>query len=220
MHVSRETIMNKMDLTPFSKQECSTYLPDLQPDIIDRFEVYLTLLNKWQRAINLVGKNTLQDAWRRHILDSAQLVTEVDRSNKIVDLGSGAGFPGLVLAIATGAHVQLVESDQRKATFMREVARETNTDVQVHVARIEDLPPLGADIVTARALAPLTKLLPWVYRHLAADGKTVLLKGADVEQELTECGKQWTMKIARKPSVTDDSGTILVINNLLPLIDG
>jgi len=212
--------MNKVNLRPLTKQDCSIYLPDLQPDIIDRFEVYLTLLNKWQRAINLVGKNTLQDAWRRHILDSAQLVTEVDPSKTIVDLGSGAGFPGLVIAIATGAHVQLIESDQRKATFMREVARETDANIQVHVARIEEHPPLDAEIVTARALAPLTKLLPWVYRHLALDGKTVLLKGADVEQELTECAKQWTMKTARKPSVTDDSGTILVINDLLPLTDG
>lgn len=205
---------------PFTKSDCIAALPTLPSEIIDRFDVYLNLLTKWQRAINLVSKSTLKDAWRRHILDSAQLLPEIDPAKNIVDLGSGAGFPGLVIAIATGANVHLVESDQRKATFMREVARETGTKVNVHVARIEDLEPLNADIITARALAPLTKLLPWAYRHIAQEGTCVFLKGADVEQELTESTKQWTMTTARKASVTDDSGTILVIKNLSPLTDG
>lgn len=195
-------------------------MPDLDPETLDRFEIYLTLLEKWQRAINLVGKNTLTDAWRRHILDSAQLLPEIDKSARIADLGSGAGLPGLVIAMATGAQIHLVESDQRKATFMREVARETDTDIEVHVARIEELPPLEADIVTARALAPLPKLLPWVHRHLKLNGKSLLMKGADVDQELTESAKQWTMKMVRKPSLSDASGTILIVNDLLPLTDG
>ncbi|MFB0952702.1 MAG: 16S rRNA (guanine(527)-N(7))-methyltransferase RsmG [Rhodospirillales bacterium] len=186
---------------------------------MDRFEIYLAILSKWQRAINLVGKNTLADAWRRHILDSAQLLPHIEKDLKIADLGSGAGLPGLVIAIATGANVQLVESDQRKATFMREVARETGTGVDVHVARIEDLPSLNVDIVTARALAPLPKLLPWVHRHLKKGGKSVLMKGAGVDQELTESTKEWTMNVVRKPSISDASGTILIVNDLLPLTD-
>lgn len=207
------------DVTPLSKQGCAAYLSDIDSDTMDRFEVYLALLTKWQRAINLVGKNTLADAWRRHILDSAQLLPHIEKNVKIADLGSGAGLPGLVIAIATGANVQLVESDQRKATFMREVARETGTDIDVHVARIEDLSALNADIVTARALAPLPKLLPWVHRHLKNDGKSILMKGAGVDQELTECTKQWTMNVVRKPSISDASGTILIVNDLLPLTD-
>jgi len=207
------------DATPLTKEGCAEYLSGIDADTMDRFEIYLALLSKWQRAINLVGKNTLANAWRRHILDSAQLLPHIEKDLKIADLGSGAGLPGLVIAIATGANVQLVESDQRKATFMREVARETGTDVDVHVARIEDLPSLDADIVTARALAPLPKLLPWVHRHLKKGGKSVLMKGAGVDQELTESTKQWTMNVVRKSSISDASGTILIVNDLLPLTD-
>jgi len=207
------------DATPLTKEGCAEYLSGIDADTMDRFEIYLALLSKWQRAINLVGKNTLANAWRRHILDSAQLLPHIEKDLKIADLGSGAGLPGLVIAIATGANVQLVESDQRKATFMREVARETGTDVDVHVARIEDLPSLDADIVTARALAPLPKLLPWVHRHLKKGGKSVLMKGASVDQELTESTKQWTMNVVRKFSISDASGTILIVNDLLPLTD-
>jgi len=207
------------DATPLTKEGCAEYLSGIDADTMDRFEIYLALLSKWQRAINLVGKNTLANAWRRHILDSAQLLPHIEKDLKIADLGSGAGLPGLVIAIATGANVQLVESDQRKATFMREVARETGTDVDVHVARIEDLPSLDADIVTARALAPLPKLLPWVHRHLKKGGKSVLMKGAGVDQELTESTKEWTMNVVRKLSISDASGTILIVNDLLPLTD-
>jgi len=207
------------DATPLTKEGCAEYLSGIDADTMDRFEIYLALLSKWQRAINLVGKNTLANAWRRHILDSAQLLPHIEKDLKIADLGSGAGLPGLVIAIATGANVQLVESDQRKATFIREVARETGTDVDVHVARIEDLPSLDADIVTARALAPLPKLLPWVHRHLKKGGKSVLMKGAGVDQELTESTKQWTMNVVRKFSISDASGTILIVNDLLPLTD-
>jgi len=207
------------DATPLTKEGCAEYLSGIDADTMDRLEIYLALLSKWQRAINLVGKNTLANAWRRHILDSAQLLPHIEKDLKIADLGSGAGLPGLVIAIATGANVQLVESDQRKATFMREVARETGTDVDVHVARIEDLPSLDADIVTARALAPLPKLLPWVHRHLKKGGKSVLMKGAGVDQELTESTKQWTMNVVRKFSISDASGTILIVNDLLPLTD-
>lgn len=207
------------DTTPLTKEGCAEYLSGIDADTMDRFEIYLALLSKWQRAINLVGKNTLANAWRRHILDSAQLLPHIEKDLKIADLGSGAGLPGLVIAIATGANVQLVESDQRKATFMCEVARETGTDVDVHVARIEDLPSLDADIVTARALAPLPKLLPWVHRHLKKGGKSVLMKGAGVDQELTESTKQWTMNVVRKSSISDASGTILIVNDLLPLTD-
>ena len=207
------------DATPLTKEGCAEYLTGIDADTMDRFEIYLALLSKWQRAINLVGKNTLANAWRRHILDSAQLLPHIEKDLKIADLGSGAGLPGLVIAIATGANVQLVESDQRKATFIREVARETGTDVDVHVARIEDLPSLDADIVTARALAPLPKLLPWVHRHLKKGGKSVLMKGAGVDQELTESTKEWTMNVVRKLSISDASGTILIVNDLLPLTD-
>jgi len=189
--------------------------------VLDRLQLYIEFLVKWQKAINLVGPKTLLDPWRRHILDSAQLLREFPEEfgpdRRIVDLGSGAGLPGLIVGLMTGIPVDLVESDQRKSTFLREAARVTGTDAIVHTDRIETIEPLGGSVVTARALAPLPKLLPWVYRHLEKDGLSLLLKGAEVDEELTLCGKQWTMSIERKCSLSDVSGTVLIINHLTPL---
>ncbi|MBO6518825.1 MAG: 16S rRNA (guanine(527)-N(7))-methyltransferase RsmG [Rhodospirillales bacterium] len=190
--------------------------------VLDRLEAYLTHLEKWQRAINLVGPKTLADPWRRHILDSAQLVPllpETPTPLKLADLGSGAGLPGLVLAIMTDVEMHLIESDQRKATFIREAARMTATTVTVHNARIEDVTPLGADVVTARALAPLSRLLPWVHRHLKISGKALLLKGAEADEELTVARKNWTINLTRKRSLSDASGTVFIIDDLVPITD-
>ena len=186
------------------------------------------LLAKWQRAINLVGPRTIDDAWRRHFLDSAQIWPLLKRhiagrpSPVLVDLGSGAGFPGLVLAImASGAAVplavHLVESDQRKAAFLQEVARATETAVTIHALRAEALGKSGivkADIVTARALAPVDDLLAMAEPFLLPDAICVFLKGAAVDAELTRAGETWTMSVERVPSRTDSSGTILRIQHL------
>ncbi|WNK01636.1 16S rRNA (guanine(527)-N(7))-methyltransferase RsmG [Thalassospiraceae bacterium LMO-JJ14] len=190
--------------------------------VLDRLEAYIAHLAKWQRAINLVGPKTLEDPWRRHILDSAQLVPllpSVTTGLKIADLGSGAGLPGLVLAIMTDADVQMIESDQRKSTFIREAARITETSVVVHTGRIEAVAPCQAEIVTARALAPMQRLLPWVYRHLAPGGKSLLLKGAEADEELTLSAKKWTMSMVRKQSLSNASGTVLIIDELAPITD-
>jgi len=126
----------------------------------ERLNTYAELLRKWQRSINLVGPKTLDDLWNRHFVDSAQLLPLIPPTARVlVDFGSGAGFPGLVLAILGMAEVHLIESDQRKATFLREVARATGTPVTVHAKRIEQVTPFPADIVSARALAPLGDLL-------------------------------------------------------------
>lgn len=202
---------------PLSKEEFSSILGDIPHDILMRLEEYLVTLKKWQNAINLVGPKTLQDPWRRHLLDCGQIAQDINPADKVIDLGSGAGLPGLIVAIMTGADVHLVESDQRKATFLREAARATATSVIVHAERAEDIPPLEADVVTARALAPLPRLLPWVHRHLKKDGKSYLLKGLDVDQELTLAVKEWTMVVSQKPSVSDPSGTVLHVSALAPL---
>jgi len=210
------------DPAPMDKTGFADAMGGVPADRLDRLETYLAHLAKWQRAINLVGPKTLGDPWRRHILDSAQLMAYLPKSPetlKIVDLGSGAGLPGLVLAIMSGADVQMIESDQRKATFIREAARITETPVTVHTGRIEAVAPLAGDVVTARALAPLERLLPLVYRHLAPGGKTLLLKGAEADEELTLSAKKWTMAIARKQSLSDPSGTVLIIDDLAPITD-
>ncbi len=212
-NVSRET----SKLSPLSADDCSALLGGLSSDIIDRLQVYLEVLAKWQRAINLVGPRTLADPWRRHVLDSAQIVPFLSVDGDIVDLGSGAGLPGLIVAICTGRPVQMIESDQRKATFLREAARLTETTVVVHAARIDAVPPLAARTVTARALAPLPRLLPWVHRHLAMEGRAVLLKGAEVDEELTACGKKWTMSVTREASMSDPGGALLIVEKLTPL---
>lgn len=202
------------------RSEFASTMGGVDVAVLDKLDAYIANLEKWQRAINLVGRKTLEDPWRRHILDSAQLVPLLpETAVKIADLGSGAGLPGLVLAIMTGADVHLIESDQRKATFIRETARVTGTVVTIHAARIENVTPLGADVVTARALAPLDRLLPWAHRHLTSGGKSLLLKGAEVDEELTLARKKWRMNLSRKRSLSDASGTVLILDDLALLTD-
>ena len=215
--VSRETSKPMTDISPLSKDEFAHALGGVPDDVLTRLETYLSVLKKWQKAINLVGPKTLNDPWRRHLLDCAQVAQDIRATDKVVDLGSGAGLPGLIIAIMTGADVHLVESDQRKSTFLREAARATDTSVTVHAERAEEIPPLDADVVTARALAPLPRLLPWVHRHLKKGGKSYLLKGSDVDQELTLAAKEWTMVTSRKLSVSDPSGTVLHVSALAPI---
>jgi len=135
----------------------------------------------------------------------------------LVDLGSGAGFPGLVLAIMGVPEVHLVESDVRKGAFLREAARATGAPVTVHSKRIEAVQGLEADVLTARALAPLTDLLDWGARFLRPDGVALLLKGQNVEDELTATTKYWKMRTERFDSVTDPSGSILRLSGIAPI---
>lgn len=180
-----------------------------------RLDAYHDLLLKWTKKINLIAPSTVPETWVRHFLDSAQLLPHVPPEEPIADLGAGAGFPGLVLAALDRGPVTLIEADARKATFIREAARVMKIPANVITARIEAARPQAAPIVTARALAPLERLLPWVHRHLAPGGKAVLLKGRDVEAELTESRKRWNMNIEREPSMTDPDAVILIIKNLV-----
>ena len=176
---------------------------------------YAELLAKWQPKINLVGPDTLPDVWHRHLADSAQLRSLVPATTKrLVDLGSGAGFPGLVLAILGVPDVHLVESDSRKAAFLREVIRVTGCAATVHVARAETLNSLNADVVSARALAPLVRLLPLATQHLVGGGICLFPKGKACEDELTEARKEWIMSARREASVTDPYASILIISEV------
>ncbi len=188
-----------------------------------RLEAYAALLAKWNRSINLVSRASLRDLWRRHMLDSAQLLPLLPtvpavRRRVIVDLGSGAGFPGMVLALMGAGEVHLVESDRRKAVFLREVARETGCDLQVHDCRIEDLSPPPTDVVTARACAPLAELLAYAEGFPGPAPGTrpccLFLKGKRVGEELTEARKRWRIEVDSIPSRSDPSGTILRIGLL------
>jgi 16S rRNA (guanine527-N7)-methyltransferase len=176
-------------------------------ETLERLRIFLTLLERWQQRINLVGKSTLEDPWRRHMQDSIQLASLIEGPT-IVDLGSGAGLPGLVLAIARPELlVHLVESDARKCAFLREAARETGANATVHHCRIEAISPFPCDTVTARALAPLSDLLTLSLRFTPR--LYVFPKGRDAERELTESTKGWRFEVERIPSRSDPHGAIL-----------
>ncbi|WP_085883455.1 16S rRNA (guanine(527)-N(7))-methyltransferase RsmG [Oceanibacterium hippocampi] len=184
---------------------------DVSRETMERLERYEILLRQWQGAINLVGKRTLEDVWRRHFLDSAQLLSHVPEmsAGPWVDLGSGAGFPGLVMAILGASDVHLVESDLRKCIFLRQVARETETVVTVHNCRIEEVPVTGAAVISARALAPVARLLELAEPLAREDTIFLFPKGQDVDAELTEAAKYWNITPDRLPSQTATDGVIL-----------
>ena len=202
-------------------------------ETLESFQRYAALLKKWNRAINLVGPKSLDDVWRRHFLDSAQLCAHlpeapVPAERVILDVGSGAGFPGMVLALLGCGRVHLVEADQRKAQFLREVARVTAAPVVIHAVRLENIDPAAdlpeIDVITCRAFAPLPRLLALTERFLRPEtGKKqpigLFLKGRRVEEELTEAGKKWRLQLDRFESETDPEGSILRLK-LLSLGDG
>ena len=178
-------------------------------------------LAKWQKAINLVGPATLKDAWIRHIVDSAQLLPLIPRKAKrLADLGTGAGFPGLVLAaLRPDLQVVLVESDARKAAFLGEAGRRMGlkNQPQIVVGRIEAVPAANADVVTARALAPLKQLLIWADRHRSDTAICLFHKGKDWQSELTEARQDWDIDVQSHASVTDRDAVILRIGSYRPL---
>lgn len=183
-----------------------------------KLQRYDELLIKWQKAINLVGPTTIEDRGMRHFVDSAQLLRYLpDTDITLADIGSGAGFPGLVLSILGIRDVHLVESDIRKATFLREVSRETSA-VTIHDRRVESVEIEGMNVLTARALAPLVDLLGYMYRMGGARPETVglFLKGAQAEAEIAKAQKKWEFEIETFPSITDAEARILRITALKP----
>jgi 16S rRNA (guanine527-N7)-methyltransferase len=184
-------------------------------ETLGRLETYVDLLRSWNRRINLVGATTMGDPWRRHILDSAQLLPHLPAGARVlVDLGSGAGLPGAVLAAMGVPEVHLVESDQRKAAFLRELARVMDVPLAIHAERAERMRPLQADVVTARALACLPDLLELVARFLRPGGRALLLKGRAAYEELTLAAKDWTMNARLLPSLADPGGRIVILETL------
>lgn len=181
---------------------------------LGKLNIYRQLLEKWQKAINLVSDATLENSAERHFFDSAQILRCIsDIKAPLVDLGSGAGFPGLVLAILGCEDVHLIESDIRKATFLREVSRETKTPVTIYGRRIEEEKISNIGFVTARALAPLTDLLG----HMSALNEKatgIFFKGVSYQSEIDDAKKAWNFEVDIYPSMTDVSGKILKINNI------
>ena len=179
-------------------------------ETLDRFAAYLSLLEKWQKSVNLVARTTLGIAWQRHILDSGQLARYLPSGCKtIMDVGSGAGFPGLVLSIMQGATVHLVESDHKKTVFLQTVIRELGLSAIVHNERIESLTKVAPDVITARAFAPLGKAVGLLAPHMEPHTVLLLLKGRNVEEELTEMPDYPIMSAVTYPSLSDPDGVVL-----------
>ncbi|PCJ60715.1 MAG: 16S rRNA (guanine(527)-N(7))-methyltransferase RsmG [Rhodospirillaceae bacterium] len=190
-------------------------LTNVSRETFARLATYLQLLTRWQKSINLVGGRSLADPWRRHFLDSAQLLPLLpEGAQSLVDLGSGAGFPGLVLGILGVPQVHLVESDARKCAFLREAARETGVSVEIHNARIENLTPWRVDVVVSRALAPLSRLLLLAHPFLGLGAEGLFLKGKAAFEELTEAEKSWKMAVETISSKSDPDGVILRLGDV------
>lgn len=190
-------------------------------ETLDRLQIYASLLAQWQKAINLVAPSTLGDVWRRHFADSAQLVRLAPPAARTwIDLGSGAGFPGLVAAILlaereTRPRLTLIESDQRKCAFLREVARQTGVTVDILTTRIENTATQfnlhQGEIVSARALAPLTDLLRLASPYLSDRSVGLFLKGREAEAEVAAALESWHFEAELVPSVTDVSARVVVV---------
>lgn len=203
--------MSRADFKTFLAQTAS-YVPR---ETLPKFERYAELLEEWQPKINLVGPRTIPELWTRHLLDSAQLYPLLPEGTvRLVDMGSGAGFPGLVLAMLGVPDVHLIESDQRKSIFLQHVSRETKTPVTVHNQRIEAAAPLAADVVTARALSALTELLPYTTRHLKPGGSALFLKGSTWEQEIRDAEANWVFHVKHSPSLTSPDGAIVRLDGI------
>jgi 16S rRNA (guanine527-N7)-methyltransferase len=185
-------------------------------ETLARLEAYAELLTRWSARINLVGRDTLADLWRRHILDSAQLRPFVPgAAQSVIDLGSGAGLPGLILTILGVSGVELVEADSRKCAFLREAARVTDADVTIRPCRIAAVPRHRVDVVTARACAPLDRLLGLAEPFLGSNSECLFLKGERAEEELTLARKGWTMTASVHPSRTDPRGVVLRLQQVV-----
>jgi 16S rRNA (guanine527-N7)-methyltransferase len=202
-------------------------LTPVSDDALARLDKFAALLADWQRRINLIAPSTLPHLWTRHIADSLQLLPHAPTAKIWTDLGSGGGFPGIPLACALaqapGAQVHLVESNSKKAAFLREAVRITGAPAVVHSERIENFGDSfdgKADVVTARALAPLKSLCDQALPLLAKGAIGLFLKGQDVEAELTEAAKYWTVEAEPKSSVTSRDGVIVVVRSLKPKKSG
>ncbi len=197
-------------------RDCAAAL-GVSRETLERLEIYVALLRRWQRRRNLVGPRTLADIWRRHILDSGQIAALLPGgARRLVDLGSGAGLPGLVLALVSGVATDLIEADAAKAAFLTEAIRLTGAPARVHRVRIESVRPWPSDAVTARALAPLPRLLDLAHPFVEAGeapGRPVCLfpKGVGWRRELTETRESWHIAARHAPSATDPDAAILIV---------
>ena len=186
-------------------------------ETLDKLICYSELLVKWQKSINLVSNSTLSDMWRRHFYDSAQLIDyikEQEKPLKILDLGSGAGFPGVVLSIMGAGQVHLVEGVGKKCSFIKQIIQKTAIDAIVHNERIENMDVFAVDLITSRACADLEKLLDLTAKYIGPDTECLFLKGEKAEEEIKRASDKWDFRIKKYTSKSEESGMILKLSNI------
>lgn len=189
-------------------------------ETFDRLNTYLVLLKEWQNKFNLVSKSSLEDAWFRHFEDSAQLFKFIPKTaHSLIDFGSGAGFPGMVLAIMAlektpYLKVTLVESIKKKTLYLNEVATATGVDVEIENSRIENLKPQKADVITSRAMTSLNDLLKYAFSFCHEQTVCIFPKGRRYAEELAEAHKHWRFKCQIEPSEVSEEGKILIITDI------
>ncbi len=182
---------------------------------IEKLETYIKILEKWNQTINLVSVKSISEVWERHVNDSMQLFPLVPTTTKsLIDLGSGAGFPGMVLAIMGVKNVTLIEADSRKCSFLQEVARITDISVSIINQRIENVEPWAVEVVTSRALASLDKLIEYAYPFIKGRGVMLCLKGEKVNAEIQQAQEHWNFSFKLIPSKTYCHGTILHVEKV------
>jgi 16S rRNA (guanine527-N7)-methyltransferase len=189
-------------------------LTGVSRETLERLEAYAALLVRWSTRFNLIGRNTIGDLWRRHFLDSAQLLPFIVGARNLVDLGSGAGFPGLVLAVLGAPGVELIEADGRKCAFLREAIRVSGTSAAVRHGRIENTPARPYDVVTARACAPLENLLDLADRFVGPETICLFPKGERAADELASARRAWRLTATCRDSLADSGGTILCLREV------
>ena len=200
---------------PASPAAAGHSAPSVSRETLDRLEGYVALVQRWTQSINLVSQGDRDVIWTRHVLDSLRLLPLIPPGTASgTDLGSGAGFPGLVLSLASGIPFHLVEADRRKAAFLVEARRVTGAPVEIHCARIETVSLPRAPLVTARALAPLSSLLAYADRLLLPGGTALFPKGARADKEIAAARQDWTMQVTRIDDSRHPASTILAITGL------
>lgn len=205
--------MNEVEVNKFQERF------DVSRETIDRLGRYEKLVEKWNPVINLVSKNSINNLWERHFTDSAQLFKLAGRPERWVDLGSGGGFPGLVIGCLAidktpGLELHLVESDQRKAAFLSTVCRELDISAKIHADRIEKISSLQANVISARALASLSDLLSLSEMHKSEGATYLFPKGARWKDEIEETKDKWKFDFDPIPSITDPAAVILQISGV------
>lgn len=193
---------------------------DVSRETIEKLEHFVDLTLKWNPRINLIAKSTISDIWERHIVDSAQLFgLNPSQPKTWLDIGSGGGFPGIVLAAIAAEKsphtlFTMIESDQRKAAFLRTAVRELSLSATVIAERVEQAEPQRADIVSARALSSLSELFPHILRHMRTTGSAILPKGKAYQDEINIAQADWRFEVTAHPSMTDAQARILVVKDI------